>query len=173
MTEISDFDKEHIERLLDEVLGGVSFHGDTYDDEISMRNIKLHEIALNHIWAKLRETAYQAAGKQEFSAVDIVNQIESISKEHIGDVEDVIGLIKESKGEYMSKIKLTQELDYVSGRLRYGHLELVVDADKWNGLSEEEKKAFFEDNAYIVVDDYEVEDHGKSDNAPIEERDEE
>lgn len=49
MTEISDFDKEHIERLLDEVLGGVSFHGDTYDDEISMRNIKLHEIALNHI----------------------------------------------------------------------------------------------------------------------------
>lgn len=56
MTEISDFDKEHIERLLDEVLGGVSFHGDTYDDEISMRNIKLHEIALNHIWAKLKTT---------------------------------------------------------------------------------------------------------------------
>jgi hypothetical protein len=38
MIEISDFDKEHIERLLDEVLGRVSFHGDTYEDEISMRS---------------------------------------------------------------------------------------------------------------------------------------
>ena len=73
----------------------------------------------------------------------------------------------------MSKIKLTQELDYVSGHLRYGHLELVVDADKWNSLSEEEKKAFFSENSVIVVDDYEVEDHGKSKNAPIEEFDEE
>lgn len=173
MVEISDFDKEHIERLLNEVLGGVSFHGDTYEDGISMKNIKLHKIALNHIWSKLRDTAYQAAGKQEFSAVGIINQIESISKEHIDDVEDVVGLIKEKKGEYMPKIKLTQELDYISGHLRYGHLELVVDADKWNDLSEEEKKAFFEDNAYIVVDDYEVEDHGKSKNTPIKESDEE
>lgn len=173
MHEISDFDKEHIERLLDEVLGGVSFHGDTYEDEISMRNIKLHKIALAHIWAKLRDTAYRAAGKQEFSAVDIINQIESISKEHIDEVKDVIGLIKEKKGEYMPKIKLTQELDYISGHLRYGHLELVVDADKWNSLSEEEKKAFFSENSVIVVDDYEVEDHGKSEDTPIEESDEE
>lgn len=173
MNGISDFDKEHIERLLDEVLGNVSFHGDTYEDGISMKNIKLHEIALNHIWAKLRDTAYQAAGKQEFSAVDIINQIESISKEHIDEVEDVIGLIKESKGEYMPKIKLTQELDYISGHLRYGHLELVVDADRWNSLSEEDKKAFFSEKSVIVVDDYEVEDHEKSKNVPIEEFDEE
>ena len=38
MHEINDFDKEHIKRLLDEVLGGISFHGDTYEDEISMRS---------------------------------------------------------------------------------------------------------------------------------------
>lgn len=99
MVEINDFDKEHIERLLDEVLGGISFHGDTYEYKISMRNIKLHEIALNHIWTKLRDTAYQAAGKQEFSAVGIINQIENISKEHIDEVEDVVELIKEKKGE--------------------------------------------------------------------------
>lgn len=173
MAEISDFDKEHIERLLDEVLGGVSFYEDTYEDEISMRNIKLHEIALNHIWTKLRNTAYRAAGKQEFSAVGIINQIERISKEHIDEVEDVIGLIKEKKGEYIPKTKLTQELDYVQGHLCGGHLELVVDADKWSSLSEEEKSAFFEENADIVVDDYEVEDYEKSENASIEEHDEE
>lgn len=68
MEQNDNFDKEYIERLLDEVLGKVSFHGDTYEDEISMRNIRLHEIALIHIWSKLRDTAYQAAGKRELSA---------------------------------------------------------------------------------------------------------
>jgi hypothetical protein len=97
MEENDNFDKEYIERLLDEVLGKVSFHGDTYDDKISMKNIRLHEIALIHIWSKLRDTAYQAAGRQEFSAGNIINQIETISKEHIGEVKDVIGLIEEKK----------------------------------------------------------------------------
>lgn len=99
MEQNDNFDKEYIERLLDEVLGKVSFHGDTYEDEISMRNIRLHEIALIHIWSKLRDTAYQAAGKRELSAVKIINQIEEISKDHIGEVEDVIGLIEEKKGQ--------------------------------------------------------------------------
>jgi hypothetical protein len=97
MAQTNDFDKEYIRRLLDEVLGKVSFHGDSYEDKISMRNIRLHEIALVHIWSKLTETAYQVAGRQEFSAVDIMNQIEVISKEHIGEVKDVIGLIEEKK----------------------------------------------------------------------------
>lgn len=99
MEQNDNFDKEYIERLLDEVLGKVSFHGDTYEDEISMRNIRLHEIALIHIWSKLRDTAYQAAGKRELSAVKIINQIEEISKDHIGEVEDVIGLIEEKKAQ--------------------------------------------------------------------------
>ncbi len=99
MEQNDNFDKEYIYRLLDEVLGKVSFHGDTYEDEISMRNIRLHEIALIHIWSKLRDTAYQAAGKRELSAVKIINQIEEISKDHIGEVEDVIGLIEEKKAQ--------------------------------------------------------------------------
>lgn len=99
MEQNDNFDKEYICRLLDEVLGEVSFHGDTYEDEISMRNIRLHEIALIHIWSKLRDTAYQAAGKRELSAVKIINQIEEISKDHIGEVEDVIGLIEEKKAQ--------------------------------------------------------------------------
>ena len=99
MEQNDNFDKEYICRLLDEVLGKVSFHGDTYEDEISMRNIRLHEIALIHICSKLRDTAYQAAGKRELSAVKIINQIEEISKDHIGEVEDVIGLIEEKKAQ--------------------------------------------------------------------------
>ena len=99
MEQNDNFDKEYICRLLDEVLGKVSFHGDIYEDEISMRNIRLHEIALIHIWSKLRDTAYQAAGKRELSAVKIINQIEEISKDHIGEVEDVIGLIEEKKAQ--------------------------------------------------------------------------
>ena len=97
MEQNDNFDKEYICRLLDEVLGKVSFHGDTYEDKISMKNIRLHEIALIHIWSKLRDTAYQAAGKREFSAVKIINQIEEISKDHVDEVEDVIGLIKEKR----------------------------------------------------------------------------
>lgn len=99
MEQNDNFDKEYIYRLLDEVLGKVSFHGDTYEDDISMRNIRLHEIALIHIWSKLRDTAYQAAGRQEFSAAKIINQIEEISKDHIDEVKDVVGLIEEKKAQ--------------------------------------------------------------------------
>lgn len=99
MEQNDNFDKEYICRLLDEVLGKVSFHGDTYEDDISMRNIRLHEIALIHIWSKLRDTAYQAAGRQELSAVKIINQIEEISKDHIDEVKDVVGLIEEKKAQ--------------------------------------------------------------------------
>lgn len=99
MEQNDNFDKEYICRLLDEVLGKVSFHGDTYEDDISMRNIRLHEIALIYIWSKLRDTAYQAAGRQELSAVKIINQIEEISKDHIDEVKDVVGLIEEKKAQ--------------------------------------------------------------------------
>lgn len=94
-----NFDKEYIWRLLDEVLGKVYSQLDNLDNEALMRNLTLHEIALKHIWFNLTETAYQAAGKRELSAVKIINQIEEISKDHIGEVEDVIGLIEEKKAQ--------------------------------------------------------------------------
>ncbi len=45
----------------------------------------------------------------------------------------------------MAKIKLTRELDYVQGHLRNGHLELVVDENEWNSMSNDDKREFFRD----------------------------
>lgn len=70
----------------------------------------------------------------------------------------------------MAKIKLTRQLDYVVGHLRNGHLELFVDENEWNSMSDEDKRDFFGDNVEVVVDGYEIEDYGWSDNSEIEEK---
>ena len=70
----------------------------------------------------------------------------------------------------MAKIKLTRELDYVQGHLRSGHLELIVDENEWNSMSDDNKREFFEDCAEVVVDSYEVEDYDWSDTSEIEEQ---
>lgn len=69
----------------------------------------------------------------------------------------------------MAKIKLTRELDYVQGHLRSGHLELVVDENEWNSMSDDDKREFFRDCAEVIVDSYEVEDYDWSDTSVIEE----
>lgn len=69
----------------------------------------------------------------------------------------------------MAKIKLTRELDYVQGHLQSGHLELFVDENEWNSMSDEDKRDFFGDNAEVVVDGYEVEDYDWSGTSEIEE----
>lgn len=69
----------------------------------------------------------------------------------------------------MAKIKLTRELDYVAGYLRRGHLELIVDENEWNSMSDDDRYDFFDDNADIVVDDYEVEDYDHTEDSKIEE----
>lgn len=70
----------------------------------------------------------------------------------------------------MAKIKLTRQLDYVVGHLRNGHLELFVDENEWNSMSDDDKRDFFGDNAEVIVDDYEIEDYDWSDNSEIEEK---
>lgn len=92
-----NFDKEYIWRLLDEVLGKVYSQLDNLDDEDLMRNLTLHEIALKHIWFNLMETAYQVADKRQPSAVRIMQYIDGLSKEHIGEVKEVIDIIEEKR----------------------------------------------------------------------------
>ena len=58
---------------------------------------------------------------------------------------------------------ISKNLNYVSGHLRYGHRELEVDEEKWNSMSDSEKDKFFDDNAEIIVDDYEIDDWEDSD----------
>ena len=69
----------------------------------------------------------------------------------------------------MAKIKLTQQLDYVQGYLCNGHKELIVDKEHWDSLSDDDKRNWFNSDADIVVDDYEVEDYDCSSTSEIEE----
>lgn len=47
-------------------------------------------------------------------------------------------------------------VEYVMGRLRYGHLEMIIEADN----EEEAKAAFNPRYADLIVDDWEVDDYG-------------
>ena len=64
----------------------------------------------------------------------------------------------------MKKFMVTQECDYVTGYLRYGHFEGIIEA---NSL-EEAKKIMEEkgscDLLQLVVDDYSVDDYDVGDN---------
>ena len=60
----------------------------------------------------------------------------------------------------MSKIKVTGYLDYISGHLRYGHMELEVDKEKWDSMTEDEQREYLDDNGEFTLDDYSLEDRG-------------
>ena len=66
----------------------------------------------------------------------------------------------------MKKFRVTQDLDYIVGHLRYGHLEGTVEAE-----SAEEAMALVKDDPLgylsLIIDDYEVEGWDEGDN-PIE-----
>jgi len=55
----------------------------------------------------------------------------------------------------MKKFKVTQDLDYISGHLRYGHFEGIIEAE-----SAREAQEMVEDDPIgylsLVIDDYEV-----------------
>ena len=56
--------------------------------------------------------------------------------------------------------KVTAELDYVQGHLRYGHIELEVEKETWDSMTEDEQKEYLKFNGEIVIDDYSLEDRG-------------
>ena len=60
----------------------------------------------------------------------------------------------------MTRYKVVGELDYVQGYLRYGHLELEIDKETWDGLTEDEQYDMLSEYGDLVVDDYTVEDRG-------------
>lgn len=64
----------------------------------------------------------------------------------------------------MKKFMVTQECDYVTGYLRYGHFEGIIEA---NSL-EDAKKIMEEEGSHdllsLVVDDYSVDDYDVGNN---------
>lgn len=58
------------------------------------------------------------------------------------------------------KFNVYADVDYVSGYLRYGHFEGVVEAESEEELKEMMKDKYFRDYLDLVVDDYRIEDYG-------------
>ena len=60
----------------------------------------------------------------------------------------------------MSKYRVIGELDYVQGHLRHGHLELEINKEKWDEMTEEEQKEYLAECGDLIIDDYSVNDKG-------------
>lgn len=58
------------------------------------------------------------------------------------------------------KFKVTQDVDYVSGHLRIGHLEGIVEVDNEDILKQMIESGEIADDLEMVIDDYEVDDYG-------------
>lgn len=70
------------------------------------------------------------------------------------------------------KFNVYADIDYVTGHLRYGHLEGTVECESVEKLKELFTEEDFKDCLELVVDDYEVEDYGDIDSysySPIDE----
>lgn len=64
-------------------------------------------------------------------------------------------------------LKITQDLEYVQGYLRNGHKELEIEQEEWDGMSEEERREYFNYCASVIVDDYEIGDYGTDESEPL------
>lgn len=69
----------------------------------------------------------------------------------------------------MKRFRVTQELGYVMGYLRYGHLEGEFEAESKEELMEKLKSDRLRDALEVVVDDYDVVDCGDAGDYEIEE----
>lgn len=59
----------------------------------------------------------------------------------------------------MKKFRVTQDLDYVVGHLRYGHKEGIVEVESEDELKEMIDSGEIFDYMDVEVDDYSVEDY--------------
>ena len=72
------------------------------------------------------------------------------------------------------KVKFNIPLEYVTGHLRYGHKEGVLEltAEEFNRLKEDPEEFVYEEdileNLNLVIDDYSVEDYGGIDSIEYE-----
>ena len=83
MTQIKDVDNNaYIQRLLNDVLGELSFHGETYADKEVLERLDVYQFALNHIYQQLEGLLSSTFNRKEFSAISLFNKTHSILKEH-------------------------------------------------------------------------------------------
>ena len=65
----------YIERLLNDTLGKISFHGETYADKEVLERLDMYEFALNHIYKQLENLLGSCFKKKEFSAISLFSLI--------------------------------------------------------------------------------------------------
>ena len=75
-------DEDYIKRLLNDTLGKLSFHGETYADKEVLKRLDIYEFTLNHVYGQLEKLLSSCFGRKEFSAVDLFNKTHQILKEH-------------------------------------------------------------------------------------------
>lgn len=75
-------DKDYIKRLLNDTLGKISFHGETYADKEVLERLDVYQFALNHIYQQMEGLLGSTFNKKEFSAISLFNKTHSILKEH-------------------------------------------------------------------------------------------
>lgn len=69
-------------------------------------------------------------------------------------------------------VRITADVEYVSGHLRTGHYELNLTHEEYieyKALSEEEQDNWIKEGGNFIVDDYEVNDVGSIESVEIEE----
>lgn len=69
----------------------------------------------------------------------------------------------------MKRFRVTQDLGYVMGYLRYGHLEGEFEAESKEELMEKLKSGKLRYALELIVDDYSVDDYGDAGDYEIEE----
>lgn len=62
------------------------------------------------------------------------------------------------------KFRVTQDLDYVNGFLRYGHKEGIVEVESEDKLKEMIESGKIFDYMDVEIDDYSIEDYDDGDN---------
>lgn len=64
----------------------------------------------------------------------------------------------------MAKFRVSQEADYVTGHLCYGHREGIIEADSKEDVLNKLNNEGYTDYLDLKVDDYEIEDVDYGDN---------
>ena len=64
----------------------------------------------------------------------------------------------------MAKFKVHQEADYVTGHLRYGYREGIIEADSKEDALNKLENGRYAEHLELIVDDYEIEDVSYGDN---------
>ena len=81
----------------------------------------------------------------------------------VGDSETPQWFIPE-KYVSLRKNRVTADLSYIVGHLRYGHYELELsdeEYEEFKKMSKEDKKEYICENGEIIIDDYDLNDYGE------------